>query len=202
MAARQFTGDTLVIATHNPGKVPEILALLPPQIVKALNSAELNLPEPVETETSFIGNAILKARDAAQRSTLPALADDSGLCVDALDGQPGYLSARWAGKEKNFAAAMQRVLDGLQDKPDRSASFRCALALAWPDGHVECVEGKVDGTIAPSPRGTKGFGYDAIFIPAGHSETFAENPALKDEISHRAAAFRLLVAHCFASGRD
>jgi XTP/dITP diphosphohydrolase len=158
----------------------------------------LGLPEPEETETSFIGNARLKAVAAAKASGLPALDDDSGLEVMALDRDPGIYSARWAGPTKDFGAAMARVLDLLKAKPDRRARFVSALALAWPDGHCDEFEGDVWGEIVDSPRGTRGFGYDPIFRPDGHDETFGEmDPALKHEISHRAVAFRLFVAACF-----
>jgi XTP/dITP diphosphohydrolase len=196
--ARRFTGGKLVVASHNPGKLREIVELLAPFGIDVVSAGALGLPEPEETETSFIGNARLKAVAAAKASGLPALADDSGLEVMALDRDPGIYSARWAGPTKDFGAAMARVLDLLKAKPDRRARFVSALALAWPDGHCDEFEGDVWGEIVDSPRGTRGFGYDPIFRPDGHDETFGEmDPALKHEISHRAVAFRLFVAACF-----
>jgi XTP/dITP diphosphohydrolase len=197
--ARRFSGGRLVIASHNPGKVREIADLLRPFSVAIVSAAELGLAEPEETETSFIGNARLKALAAAEASKLPALADDSGLEVMALNNAPGIYSARWAGPAKDFDAAMTRVLDGLKDAADRRARFVCALALAWPDGHCETFEGIVDGLIAPEKRGHRGFGYDPIFLPQGRTQTFGEmEPQAKHAISHRALAFRQLIEACFA----
>lgn len=199
---RRFQGDTLVIASHNKGKVREIADLLGAYVKSFPSAGDLALPEPEETETTFLGNAALKALAAAKVSGLPALADDSGLWVDALDGAPGIYSARWAGPERDFGVAMERVwreLDAAADRKGDRARFVCALALAWPDGHVEAVEGHAHGTLSFPPRGTKGFGYDPIFIPEGHSRTYAElEPDQKHAISHRADAFRQLVAKCFA----
>ncbi len=195
---RHFAGDTLVIASHNAGKVREIAALLGTYVTCFPSAGELGLAEPEETETTFSGNAILKARAAAGASGFPALADDSGLAVPALDGAPGIYSARWAGPEKDFGMAMRRVETELGDK-DRAAYFVCALALAWPDGHVEAVEGRVDGRLTFPGRGAHGFGYDPIFMPSGYTMTFGEMaPDRKHAISHRADAFRKLVARCFA----
>jgi XTP/dITP diphosphohydrolase len=197
--ARLFTGDRLVIATHNPGKLTEIGDLLAPFEVTALSAAALGLPEPEETGTSFAANAALKARAAAEASGLPALADDSGLVVPALGGAPGIYSARWAGPDRDFARAMALVEEQLRDKPDRHAHFTAALALAWPDGHVEGFEGAVHGTLVWPPRGTRGFGYDPMFLPAGGERSFGEmEPAAKHRISHRALAFAKLIAACFA----
>jgi len=199
--SRHFDGSRLVIASHNPGKVREIGALLQPYGVDVVSVGELGLPEPVEDGDSFIANAVIKAQAAAGAAGLIALADDSGLSVTALNGDPGIYSARWAGPEKDFGAAMKKVEDALGDAPDRSARFVCALALAWPDGHVETFEGTVDGTLVWPPRGTHGFGYDPTFLPTGGSETFGEmDPDRKHAISHRADAFRKLVAGCFAGG--
>lgn len=196
--ARHFTESKLVIASHNPGKVREIGDLLADFDVSVVSAGELNLPEPEETEPTFMGNAILKAKRAASGADLPALADDSGLAVTALNGDPGIYSARWAGPDKDFGRAMQMVQDDLGDSDDRSAKFVCALALAWPDGHVETFQGEVHGTISWPPRGDKGFGYDPIFIPNGYEMTFAEmEPAAKHAMSHRAVAFRQLVDACF-----
>lgn len=196
---RKFTGDTLVLATHNKGKVVEIAALLAPFAVTVKSAGELNLPEPDETEDSFIGNAKLKALAAATASGLPALADDSGLCVHALNGDPGIYSARWAGPTKDFKIAMAAVNDKLGAATDRSAHFICALALAWPDGNCEVFEGRIDGTLVWPARGANGFGYDPMFVPDGFDITFGEmDPDAKHAMSHRARAFAQLVAGCFA----
>jgi XTP/dITP diphosphohydrolase len=195
---RRFTEKKLVLASHNPDKAKEIAELLQPFVIEVISAGALGLPEPEETEDSFIGNAKLKALAATRASKLPALADDSGLCVDALNGAPGIFSARWAGPSKNFGDAMDRVLNGIEGKP-RGAHFVAALALAWPDDHCEVFEGKVFGTLADAPRGRRGFGYDPIFVPNGHAITFGEmDPARKHEMSHRAVAFRMLVDGCFS----
>lgn len=184
----------LVLATHNPGKVVELAELLNPHGLEVVSAGELDLPEPEETETTFIGNARLKALAAATASGLPAIADDSGLCVDALDGAPGIYSARWAGPGKDFTVAMTRVNDELGDHP-RTAHFICALCVAWPDGHTETVEGRVDGTLLWPPRGANGFGYDPMFLMDGHAQTYGEmTRAEKEADNHRARAFRQLVA--------
>jgi XTP/dITP diphosphohydrolase len=203
----------LVVASHNPGKVREIAALLGPYEIEPVSAAELDLPEPDEIGTTFIDNADLKARQAADLSGLPALADDSGLCVEALDNRPGIFSARWAlgpaaavppaagpGEvqgDRDFGRAMQRVhdeLEALGPEAGRNAHFICALALVWPDGRSEWFEGRVDGTIVWPPRGDRGFGYDPIFQPAGYDVTFGEmDPDEKHRISHRAQAFAKLV---------
>lgn len=196
--ARSFTEPKLVLATHNPGKVVEIAALLEPFGVEVVSAGELGLPEPEETEDTFEGNARLKAHAAARAANLPALSDDSGLAVSGLDGAPGIYSARWAGPGKDFGAAMARVETELGDNPDRSAHFVCALTLAWPDGHDETFVGKVYGTLTFPPRGEHGFGYDPIFVAKGHAGTFGEiDPAQKHAMSHRADAFSQLVAACF-----
>jgi XTP/dITP diphosphohydrolase len=195
--ARRFTGERLVIASHNKGKVREIALLLGDYVKEFPSAGELALAEPEETESTFVGNAILKARAAAEGSGLPALADDSGLVVPALGGAPGIYSARWAGPAKDFSIAMERVRGELGIK-DPSAHFVCALSLAWPDGHEETVEGKVFGRLVFPPRGLKGFGYDPIFIPDGYDITFAEmEPDDKHRMSHRADAFAQLVARSF-----
>ncbi len=189
-------GMRLVAATHNPGKAREIEALLDGHYA-VVTAGDLNLPEPDETESTFAGNALLKARHAADRSGETALADDSGLSVAALGGAPGIFSARWAGPDKDFAFAMRRVEERLEEtgSDDRRAWFTSALAVAWPDGPAVVVEGRVDGTLTFPPRGGRGFGYDPIFVPDGYSETFGEmDPALKDSISHRARAFAKLKA--------
>ena len=197
--ARKFSGERLVVATHNQGKLVEIGELLTPFGVAVLGAAALGLAEPEETGATFEANAELKARAAASASALPALADDSGLVVPALGGAPGIYSARWAGAARDFAAAMARVEQALAGKRDRRAHFVAALALAWPDGHVETFRGEVHGTLTWPPRGARGFGYDPMFVPAGETETFGEmEPARKHAMSHRADAFRKLVAACLA----
>jgi len=197
-AIRKLQPGKLVIASHNPGKVREIHALLGPLGIEPVSAAELDLPEPEETGTTFVANAELKALQAADLSGLPALADDSGLCVEALGDEPGIFSARWAGESKDFGVAMQRVQDRLAALPEgtsRDAHFVCALALAWPDGHVEWFEGRVHGCLVWPPRGENGFGYDAMFVPLGGEQTFGEmDPDAKHAISHRAVAFAQLVA--------
>lgn len=211
-AIRKLVPGRLVIASHNQGKVREIRDLLGPYGIEPVSAAELDLPEPEETGTSFVANAELKALQAADLSGLPALADDSGLCVEALGNAPGIYSARWgvaapgldglepvaAFEGRDFALAMRRVNDRLEALPpgtSRAAHFVCALALAWPDGHVEWFEGRVDGTLVWPPRGDRGFGYDPMFVPLGHAITFGEmDPAAKHAMSHRADAFRQLVS--------
>lgn len=198
---RRFEGGRLVVASHNPGKVREIDELLRPFDAAPVSAGQLGLPEPVEDGLTFEANAILKAEAAATRSGLPALSDDSGLAVSALNGDPGIYSARWAGPGKDFQHAMQRVEGELGDNPDRSATFVCVLALAWPDGHREVFEGNVAGTLVWPPRGDRGFGYDPMFLPDGYDETFGEmDQTQKHAISHRADAFRQLVAACFKGG--
>lgn len=192
-------GTRLVAATHNAGKAREIAALLDGRF-EVLSAAEAGVPEPDETESTFTGNALLKARHAAQRSGLPALADDSGLSVTALDGAPGIFSARWAGPDRDFALAMRKVETRLEEigATDFSAWFTSALAVAWPDGPAVVVQGEVHGHVSFPPRGDRGFGYDPIFVPTGHSQTFGEmDPAQKDALSHRAVAFAKLKAALF-----
>jgi XTP/dITP diphosphohydrolase len=202
-AIRKLQPGRLVIASHNEGKVREITALLQPFGVEPVSARELDLPEPEETGTTFFANAELKARSAADLSGLPALADDSGLCVHALGGDPGVFTANWAETPtgRDWQLAMQRVEDKLQAiGPDtgRGAEFVCVLALAWPDGHVEWFEGRVEGTLTWPPRGTVGFGYDPVFVPLGGERTFAElAPEEKHAISHRADAFAKLVEAVF-----
>ena len=200
MAPRHFTDSKLVIATHNPGKLPEIAAFLDGFGISLISAGELGLAEPDETETSFTGNATLKARAAALASGLPALADDSGLAVNALNGDPGIYSARWAGPQKDFTLAMQKVEDALQASgaTDRRAAFMCALSLVWPDGHDETVEGTVKGALVWPPRGNNGFGYDPVFVADGYDITFGEmEPDAKHAIGHRADAFAKLLQRCF-----
>ena len=194
--------EKLVIATHNLGKLAEIEALLAPLGIACVGAAELGLPEPEEIGNTFIDNAELKAREAADLSGLPALADDSGLAVDALHGLPGIFSARWAEDamgNRNFRRAMERVwreVEAAGPEAGHNAHFVCALAIAWPnDGQCESFEGRVDGTLAWPPRGERGFGYDPMFVPAGHDQTFGEiDQDEKHRISHRADAFSKLVA--------
>jgi XTP/dITP diphosphohydrolase len=198
--ARRFSGGRLVVATHNPGKVREIGDLLRPFAVDAVSAGELGLPEPEETGATFQANAELKALAAATASGLPALADDSGLSVAALGGDPGIYSARWAGPHKDFAMAMRKIHDLLVEKgADGSrAHFTAALSLAWPDGHVDTFIGEVHGDLVWPPRGGNGFGYDPMFRAAGYPVTFGEmDPDEKHAISHRAVAFRQLIDACF-----
>lgn len=200
MTIRLEPGARLVVATHNPGKARELAAILENRF-ELVTAGDLGLAEPEETETTFVGNALLKARAAARASGLAAIADDSGLSVAALDGAPGVYSARWAGPEKDFALAMRKVEERLKaaESDDRAAWFTCALAVAWPDeGPMLVVEGRVDGTLTFPGRGTRGFGYDPIFVPEGHAQTFGEmDPAAKDAMSHRARAFEKLKAALF-----
>ena len=201
--SRKFEGGKLVIASHNPGKVREIGELLEPFGADVISVGELGLPEPVEDGDTFIANAEIKALAAATASGHVALADDSGLCVHALGDNPGVYSARWAGPDKDFAVAMEKVETAIKDAgaEDRSAHFACALTLAWPDGHTESFEGQVHGHMTWPPRGEKGFGYDPTFIPNEFEITFAEmEPADKHAMSHRANAFKLLVEACFEKG--
>ena len=198
--ARRLASNRLVIASHNSGKVREIAAFLVPFRIEAVPIGNLGLPEPEESGASFVENAELKARAAAKAANIPSLADDSGLTISALNGAPGIYSARWAGPGRDFPSAMARVEKELAGKSDRRAAFICALSLAWPDGHCETVEGRVDGTIVWPPRGNKGFGYDPIFLPDGLALTFGEmDQDAKDRISHRGDAFRKLAARCFSS---
>lgn len=196
MNLKLIKGMRLVLATHNPGKVPEIAALLG-EGYELVTAGQLNLPEPEETETTFVGNALLKARHAAEASGEVAIADDSGMSVAALDGAPGVFSARWAGPSKDFGLAMRKVEERLEEvgSTDRAAWFTSALAVAWPGGPAVVVEGRVDGELVFPPRGDRGFGYDPIFRPEGGDLTFGEmEPAAKDAISHRARAFETLRA--------
>lgn len=200
MAPRKLAPGTLVLATHNPGKVREIGDLLAPFGLDVVSAGDLGLPEPEETGTTFIANAELKALAAARASGKPALADDSGFCVAALDGDPGIYSARWAGPSKDFSIAMALVREKMVESgsDDDRAWFTCALTLAWPDGHCESVEGYVHGTTVWPPRGENGFGYDPMFVPDGDTKTFGEGDGdWKHSVSHRADAFAQLVARCF-----
>ena len=196
---RRLTSERLVIASHNAGKVREIAELMAPFGVEAVAADELGLPEPEETGATFRENAELKATAAAEAAGLPALADDSGLVVPSLDGAPGIFSARWAGPRRDFAKAMAKVEKALGGNPDRRAHFECALSLAWPDGHYETFEGRVEGRLVWPPRGDSGFGYDPIFLAEGEALTFGEmDPERKHAMSHRARAFAKLVEACLA----
>ena len=204
----------IVVASHNPGKIREIVDLLGPFGFAVTSAAALGLAEPAETGATFEANAALKARAAADASGLPALADDSGLAVDALNGEPGIFSARWAGPDKDFSLAMQRLENALHKAgaihaERRRAHFVSALALAVPNGPVETFTGRIDGTLVWPPRGDKGFGYDPIFVPDGHDRTFGEmtaeekhgwRPGRADALSHRARAFRLFARECLGIG--
>jgi XTP/dITP diphosphohydrolase len=205
---RRITGQ-LVIATHNPGKLAEMRELLAPHGITAISAGDLDLAEPEETGGSFAANARIKAASAASAAKLPAFADDSGLVVEALDGAPGIYSARWAGPTKDFNAAMSRIERllaerGATEPAKRKAYFVSALCVAWPDGHCEEVEARVDGALVWPPRGTAGFGYDPMFLPDGHERTFGEMtsiekhglPPLGKGLSHRARAFVKLAERC------
>jgi XTP/dITP diphosphohydrolase len=211
-AAHRRLDGRLVIATHNPGKLKEMRELLMSYGIEAVSAGELGLAEPAESGMSFEENARIKASAAATAAGLPAFADDSGLTVDALDGDPGIYSARWAGPEKDFRHAMQTVEDklrerGARERSQRNAHFVSALCLAWPDGHVEEFEGTVDGTLVWPPRGERGFGYDPMFLPMGHTRTFGEMtnvekhglPPRGKGLSHRARAFLKLAEACLAT---
>lgn len=197
---RLARGETLILATHNAGKLREVAALLAPFGLAVESAGARGLPEPAETETSFIGNARIKALAAARATGLPALADDSGFSAAALDGAPGVYTADWAAQpdgSRDYAKAMTLVAERSGDNPDRRAWFSCALVLAWPDGHTEDFLGEVHGRWVFPPRGGRGFGYDPMFVPDGHAETFGEMaPEAKHAISHRAQAFALLQAAC------
>ncbi len=195
---RRFSEPRLVVASHNAGKVREIADLLAPFGLDITSAGQLNLPEPEETGDTFIANAELKAKAAVTGANMPALADDSGLAVEGLDGDPGLYSARWAGPERDFNAAMALVQEKLGDNPNRRAYFVSALSLAWPDGHVESFEGRIYGDMVWPPRGDGGFGYDPMFLPDGYDLTFGElDYDKKQRISHRALAFQKLIDGCF-----
>ena len=214
---RKFTGDTLVLATHNKGKIAELRDMLGPRVPHILTADELGLPEPLELGTTFLENAMTKALTAARLCKFPVLAEDSGLCIAALNGAPGVYSADWAGHPRNFRAAMHRVLAQVADVegssgtargsgaasdpglkgPDRSAYFQTVMILAWPDGHTEITEGRVEGVITDVMRGTDGHGYDPIFMPNGHAKTFAEmGRAEKGTLSHRKQAVIKMLDRC------
>ena len=196
---KKFTGNKLLLASGNPGKIWEIAQLLAPLAIEVISAQEFHLVEPEETGHTFIENAQIKAKYYGDKTGLPALADDSGLCVSALGGGPGVYSARWAGDKKDFTAAMVKVEQEIGVNPDKSAYFACALCLYWPDdGHFESVEGRIHGNLTFPPHGDKGFGYDPIFIAHDYTQTFAEiDPSEKQKISHRANAFAELIKRCF-----
>ena len=200
-------GSKLVVASHNAGKVREFADLLRPFELDVVSAAELGLPEPDETGATFVENPLLKSHSSAKISGLLALADDSGLAVEALGGEPGIYSARWAGPGKDFNVAMKKIEDALQacgatEAKDRRAAFICVLSLAWPDGHHQVFEGKIEGTLVWPPRGDNGFGYDPMFQADGHDITFGEmEPDSKHAISHRADAFNKMLKH-FTSRND
>jgi XTP/dITP diphosphohydrolase len=206
MTRRLYRGVRLVVASHNPGKVREIRDLVAPHDLSVVSAAELRLPEPEETGSTFAENARIKAEAAAHGAGLPALSDDSGLEVEALGGAPGIYSARWAGPAKDFSVAMQRVADevrqrGGRQEPGPRANFTAVLCLAWPDGEVALFEGKVYGHLVWPPRGARGFGYDPMFVPDGHALTFGEmEPDAKHAISHRARAFQGFARACLGDG--
>ncbi len=199
MARKLAAGARLVIATNNTGKLAEIADLLRPHSIATVSAGELGLAEPAEDARDFAANARIKALAAAGTSGMPALADDSGFCVAGLGGGPGVLSARWAGPERDFAAAMARVEAKLGDDGDRRSWFVSALCLGWPDGHADTFIGRVDGLAVWPPRGDRGFGYDPMFVPIGGTETFGEmHPNNKHALSHRARAFEQLLAACLS----
>jgi XTP/dITP diphosphohydrolase len=197
MGRKLAPGTRLVLASHNKGKLAELADLLRPYDIEIISAGELGLAEPEETAPDFAGNARIKALAATLATGLPAFSDDSGFCAAALSGQPGVLSARWAGVDKDFAKAMALVNERAGDASDRRAWFVAALCLAWPDTHTETFVGRVDGTMVWPPRGDKGFGYDPMFVPEGESLTFGEmEPEAKHAVSHRAKAFAQLMASC------
>lgn len=201
---RKFTENRLLVATHNAGKLAEMRALLAPYGVEVVGAAEMGLGEPVETEDNFVGNARIKARAAVNATGLPVLADDSGICIDALDGAPGVYTADWAetGNGRDFPMAMEKTWKALEDKdaPEpRTAQFRCTLVLMWPDGHDEVFEGVLPGRVVWPMRGSEGHGYDPIFMPDGYDMTLGEMPPeLKNRLSHRALAVEKMIGACFA----
>jgi XTP/dITP diphosphohydrolase len=199
MGRKLAAGTRLVLASHNPGKLAELTDLLRPYRIDVVSAGALGLPEPEETAPDFAGNARIKALAAATATGLPAFSDDSGFCAAAIGGQPGVLSARWAGPDKDFAKAMAMVHQQAGDAADKRAWFVAALCLAWPDGYTETFVGRVDGTMVWPPRGDLGFGYDPMFVPEGGHQTFGEMvPDAKQAVSHRARAFAQVMAACFA----
>lgn len=203
---RRLVEPALVLASHNPKKLAELENLVADTGISVRSAREKGLAEPAETADDFAGNAAIKALAAATATGLPSLADDSGLVVAGLDGAPGIFSARWAGPQQDYTAAMRRVVEGLAARygsfaaADKRAAFVTVVCVAWPDGETACFEGRVDGHLVEQPRGSGGFGYDPIFVPAGERRTFAElSPAEKDALSHRGRAMRAMVAACLAA---
>jgi XTP/dITP diphosphohydrolase len=200
-APRKFTGDELVVATHNHGKLRELRELFGHRVKKLSAASDYGIEAPAETGTTFLENALIKAQTVAQATGKPALADDSGICIDALGGAPGVYSADWAeeeGKPRDFYKAMQRVHDEMGGNANKKAHFVSCLVLAWPDGHYEAVEGHAHGTVTWPPRGDKGFGYDPVFVPDGDNRTYGEMSAdEKNTTNHRAVSFKKLLAKCF-----
>lgn len=200
MDRKLLPGNKLVLASHNQGKLAELAELLNPYRIEIVSAGSLGLPEPEESAPDFVGNAQIKALAAATATGLPAFSDDSGFCAAALGGAPGVFSARWAGPEKDFAAAMARVHERAGDTADKRVWFVAALCLGWPDGHTQTYVGRVNGTMVWPPRGSNGFGYDPMFLPEGGSETFGEMaPDAKHKVSHRARAFAQVMRSCFAA---
>jgi len=195
---RKFEEKVLFVASHNQGKVFEIKDLLTPLDIKVSEISEINSIPPDENGSSFIENAIIKALSSARLSNSVSIADDSGLAINALNGEPGIHSSRWAGHERNFALAINKIAEKLSNTKDMSAKFVCALCLAWPDGHCESFQGEINGSLTFPPKGSNGFGYDPIFIPDGYNLTFGQlDPSKKKAISHRALAFNQLLQNCF-----
>jgi XTP/dITP diphosphohydrolase len=213
MVYRKFTGNTLLLATHNRGKVHEFAKLFAPFNISLETAGDLGLTAPEETGSTFVENALIKARAAVDATGKVSLADDSGIAVAALDGEPGIYSARWAGENEDFEFAMERVERSLQERGarlanQRHAAFIAVLALVWPDGHSECIEGRVEGTMIWPPRGNNGFGYDPMFVPEGHGQSFGEMTSEEKHgakpghpgLSHRSRAFFALTNTCLANG--
>lgn len=197
---RKFTGDTLVLATHNQKKIDEMRGLLAGRVKTILTARDLSLPEPAETGTTFLENATLKAVAAARACRYPTLSDDSGLCIAALNGAPGVYTADWAGHPRNWAMMNQRILQTMQGASDRRAYFQAVIVVAWPDGHIEATEGRIDGHIVDAPRGTLGFGADPIFMLNGYAKTFGEMTAAeKIAVSHRSQAVKAMIEKCFSA---
>jgi len=197
---RKFIENELVFASHNKGKMKEVGEMFAGKGIKVYSTADFNLESPEETEDNFLGNALIKAKYTAEKTGKPALADDSGFCVEAIDGEPGVYSANWAETEngRDFDMAMNMVIDKMGESDNKNASFVTCLVLYWPDGHYEHVEGRVSGSIVWPPRGDAGFGYDPMFVPEGHTRTFAEMGSdEKNGISHRGRAFEMLMEKCF-----
>jgi len=200
MTARKFEGKEIVFASHNKGKIAEIKTMFASKGINVLSAADFNLESPEETEDTFLGNALIKAKYVAEQTGKPALADDSGFCVEALDGAPGVYSADWTETEngRDFVLGMNKVHNLMHGSNNNNAHFTTCLVLCWPDGHYETVDGIVKGAITWPPRGDSGFGYDPMFVPNGYNETFGEMAQEeKNKLSHRANAFKLIFEKCF-----